>query len=51
MDVTHIRIVGVVSKILKLPINIAVIVLNLYVDTRMVQLICPDACSNLLKLS
>jgi len=51
MDVTHIRRVGVVSRIVTLPINIVVILLNLYVDTRMVQLICPDACSKLLNLS
>jgi hypothetical protein len=51
MDITHIRRVGVVSRMLKLPINIVVILLNLYVDTRIVQLICPDACSSLLKLS
>jgi len=51
MDVTHIRRVGVVSRILMLSINIVLMLLNLYVDTRMVQLICPDACSKLLKLS
>ena len=51
MDVTHFRRVGVVSRILTLPINFVVIVLNLYVDTRLVQLICTDACSKLLKMS